>query len=298
MNDADLFRLLAEHVREGVYVVDRQRRIVEWNDAAEHITGYLRAEVLGHACESDLLLHCDATGQVLCGSGCPLSSCMASGRRRSMKVFLRHKNGHRFPVTVRAAPVCDEAGQITGVMEIFEQEDVAVGQDAPNMKDAGCVDEATGLLARRYAEWRTGQRLAEMEEFGIALGWISIELDDVEALEHRYGQLAIDAMVDIAARTLAANVGSMDLLARWGATEFRVATYGRAPGEVRELAEALAALIRTSDLMWWGDLLGGKVSVGATFAFPGDSVLSIEGRAAAACQTSRSLGGNRATFLY
>jgi PAS domain S-box-containing protein len=297
MNDADLFRLLADHIREGVYVVDRQRQIVEWSAAAEQITGYLRAEVLGHACESDLLLHCDGTGHVLCGADCPLTSCMVSGRRRSMKVFIRHKNGHRVPVTVRAAPVCDEGGQVAGVMEIFEQDDVAVGQNAPNLQDVGCVDEPTGLLARRYAEWRTAQRLAEMEEFGVALGWICIELDDVAALEHRYGQLAIDAMVDIAARTLAANVGPMDLLARWGSTGFRIATYGRAPGEVRELAETLAALIRTSDLMWWGDLLGGKASLGATLAVPGDSVSSIEARASAACQTSRSLGGNRATLL-
>jgi PAS domain S-box-containing protein len=284
-------------VREGVYVVDGQRRIVEWNAAAERITGYLRTEVLGHACESDLLLHCDASGNVLCGAGCPLTSCMASGRRRDMKVFIRHKNGHRIPVSLRAAPVCDETGQVIGVMEIFEQDDVAAGQNAPNPQEVGLLDEPTGLLARRYAEWRTVQRLAEMEEFGVALGWISIELDDVEALEHRYGQLAIEAMVDVAARTLAANVGSMDLLARWGPTGFRIATYGRARGEVRELADTLAALIRTSDLMWWGDLLGGSASLGATLAVPGDSVSSIEARVSAACQTSRLCGGNRATLV-
>jgi PAS domain S-box-containing protein/diguanylate cyclase (GGDEF)-like protein len=297
MNDAALYRLLADHVREGVYVVDLQRRIVEWNSAAEHITGYLRPEVLGRACEGDFLLHCDAAGQVLCGDGCPLASCLVTGRHRSLKVFVRHKNGHRIPVSVRAEPVCDPAGQIAGVMEVFEQEGVTAGQNAPNLQDVGCIDEATGLLTRRYAEWRTAQRLAEMEEFGVALGWIRIELDDIVALEHRYGQPAIDAMVDIAARTLSANVGPMDLLARWGPTEFRLASYGRAPGEFRELADTLTALVRTSDLMWWGDLLAGRVSAGATCAFSGDSVASIEHRASAACQASRSRGGNCATFL-
>lgn len=42
----DLYKLLAEHTRQGVYIVDRERRITDWNPAAEQITGYFRQDVV------------------------------------------------------------------------------------------------------------------------------------------------------------------------------------------------------------------------------------------------------------
>ena len=297
MNQSNLYELLAEHIQEGVYVVDRERRITEWNAAAERITGYLRAEVLGQPCQKDLLLHCAPSGEVLCGDGCPLVASMVTGHERSAKVFFRHKDGHRSPVTVRAAPVRDEHGQVSHVMEVFSQEDAGASPPLPNLLDNGCVDEGTGLLGRRYVEWRAAQRLAEVEAFGGGFGWISIELDDVAALEQRYGQPAIDAMVDLVARTLSANAKNMDLLSRWGPAEFRVATHGLAADGVREFSSTLTALIRASDLMWWGDLLSGRASVGATMAIGGDTVQTLDTRAVMACRTSRSRGGNCSCML-
>jgi PAS domain S-box-containing protein len=297
VHEANLYRLLADHVREGVYVVDRTRRILDWNSAAEQITGYLRQDVVGRACEKDLLMHCDATGRILCGGSCVVNCCMSAGRTYTLMTYLRHKNGHRVPVRVRSAPLRDAQGEITGAVEVFEPADIAGADQAVSLESHGCLDELTGLLVRRYAEMRTGQRLAEMEGFGVPLGWLRIELEGMTELEHRYGQPAVDAMVNLVARTLASNAGSLDLLSRWAPAQFRMAVYNRAPGQLREIANTLASLTATSDLMWWGDLLRATVAVGGVVAIPGDTVQSLERRSAAACETSRSLGPNRATIL-
>ena len=41
---------LLDQISDGVYFVDRDRRITYWNSGAERITGYTAAEVLGHSC--------------------------------------------------------------------------------------------------------------------------------------------------------------------------------------------------------------------------------------------------------
>lgn len=293
----DLYKLLAEHTRQGVYIVDRERRITDWNPAAEQITGYFRQDVVGQLCRSDLLIHCDAKGRILCGDRCPLTAAIQGGHSSATTVFLRHKNGHRVPVHVQAIPIRDEAGAISGAIEIFEQEHSTPMRYAEALGSFGCLDDATGLLNRPYAETRLKQRLVEMELFGIPIGWIRIELEDLHALEHRCGPPAVDALVALAARTLMANNGQFDLLARWDTDQFRLAMYNCSPCQVREVSSMLAALISSSDLSWWGDLIHAHVSAGCTIAAPGDSVSSLEQRTAEACFTSRAHGSGCAVLL-
>jgi PAS domain S-box-containing protein len=55
-----------ENLSDGVYFVDRGRRILYWNKGAERITGYSKDEVLGRRCRDNLLNHCDDAGTILC----------------------------------------------------------------------------------------------------------------------------------------------------------------------------------------------------------------------------------------
>ena len=48
MKDESIFyKSLLDNLYDGVYFVDRDRRITYWNKGAERITGYAAAEVLG-----------------------------------------------------------------------------------------------------------------------------------------------------------------------------------------------------------------------------------------------------------
>ena len=100
----EIFRALLESLPTGVYLVDRERRILFWNDGAERITGYHRQEVIGRFCHNDILMHCDQEERLLCGAGCPLLQTVQDGQPREADVFLRHKDGQRVPVRVRAVP--------------------------------------------------------------------------------------------------------------------------------------------------------------------------------------------------
>lgn len=113
---------ILQAINDGVYVTDRQRKIVYWNRAAERITGWRAAEVLGRSCYDNLLRHTDKDGHSLCGKEhCPLHRAMATGTSSATPslLFLFTRDNQRVPVQVNVSPIYNEAGQVIGGVEIF-----------------------------------------------------------------------------------------------------------------------------------------------------------------------------------
>jgi sigma-B regulation protein RsbU (phosphoserine phosphatase) len=109
-------------LNDGVYVCDRNRRIVYWSKSAEHITGWRSEDVLGRACLEDILSHEDKDGHRLCGAEyCPLHRAMVTGVTTQVPiiVFALCKDGRRVPTQVTTAPIHNEAGEVIGGVETF-----------------------------------------------------------------------------------------------------------------------------------------------------------------------------------
>ena len=71
---------LLESLNDGIYAVDRDRRILYWSRSAERITGWSEKDILGKRCSDDVLSHVDKQGRPLCGSErCPLHRSMVTG---------------------------------------------------------------------------------------------------------------------------------------------------------------------------------------------------------------------------
>lgn len=113
---------IIDSLSDGVYVCDRDRRIVFWSKSAEKITGWGSEEVLGRACLDDILNHVDKDGHRLCGEEyCPLHRAMVTGvaTRVPVIVFALCKNGKRVPTQVTTAPIFNEEGEVIGGVETF-----------------------------------------------------------------------------------------------------------------------------------------------------------------------------------
>ena len=277
LHNAELCQALLDQVGEGVYVVDRERRVLYWNQGAQEITGYREHEVVGQFCNGDLLMHCDSSGSVLCGSACPLSHTMQDGMPRDCAIFLRHRHGHRLPVRVRAMPLRSGSGEIVGAIELF-QPATPSRQQSGALHAFGCMDPLTGLPNRAYAELLAQQAVAAWERFEVPFGWIRFDLNDSEDLCRRYGLGALNAVLLLIARTLAANLGPYDILSCWGDARFRVGTHFAFGEELEEFARLLAVLVRLSNVEWWGNPLAITVSVGVAMARLGDTIESLEAR--------------------
>lgn len=113
---------ILQAISDGVYVTNRNRKIVYWNKAAERITGWKAEEVVGRSCFDDILCHTDKDGHQLCGEEhCPLHRAMTTSTASAapVLVFARTKSGDRVPVQVNVAPIINEEGKTIGGVEIF-----------------------------------------------------------------------------------------------------------------------------------------------------------------------------------
>lgn len=114
--------IILDSLNDGLYVCDRERRIVYWSKSAERITGWRAEEVVGLRCLDNVLAHVDQDGRQLCGEEfCPLHRSIVTDTASTspLIVFGLTKRGNRLPMTVSVAPVHDREGRVIGGVETF-----------------------------------------------------------------------------------------------------------------------------------------------------------------------------------
>lgn len=113
---------LLDALPSGAYITDRDRRILYWNKAAERITGWSAADVVGRSCYENILSHIDKDGHLLCGKEyCPLHRSIVTEQvgEDPMLIFAQTRSGRRVPVEVTVAPLRDASGDVIGGIELF-----------------------------------------------------------------------------------------------------------------------------------------------------------------------------------
>ncbi|MEW6360209.1 MAG: SpoIIE family protein phosphatase [Planctomycetota bacterium] len=121
--DMNVLSEVLDYVNMGVYITDRDRRIVLWNRKAEEITGHKASDVVGYRCSDDVLNHKDKDDRLICTSDfCPLYKSILTGKDSGdpLLVYAKKPDGRRVPVLVSTAPLRDKDGNIVGGIELFQ----------------------------------------------------------------------------------------------------------------------------------------------------------------------------------
>ena len=178
------YKKIIDDLRDGLYIVDRDRRVVFWNQAAERISGFSAEEVIGKHCADNILCHVDDIATNLCSSACPLAKTISNGASCDADVFLHHKNGHRVPVSVRVTPLCDDEGNIIGGVEMFSDTSYKSANDQrlEELEKLALLDGLTQLANRRYLDRELEARMEEMSRYEIPFGVLFMDLDDFKKI--------------------------------------------------------------------------------------------------------------------
>ncbi|ATW27514.1 sigma-54 interaction domain-containing protein [Candidatus Formimonas warabiya] len=104
---------ILDSVADGVFTVDHQWKITTFNRAAEVITGISQKDALGCPCRD--IFHSD-----ICDGACILKQSIESGRPITNKsIHIIKPTGEKIPVSISAAPLKKENGEIIGGVETF-----------------------------------------------------------------------------------------------------------------------------------------------------------------------------------
>jgi diguanylate cyclase (GGDEF)-like protein/PAS domain S-box-containing protein len=297
-DDATSFHAkLLDSISDGVYFVDLQRQITYWNRGAERLTGYSAGEAVGRHCPDNFLVHVDAAGHALCIDGCPLAGTIRDGRAREAEIFLRHKLGHRVPVSVKVAPITDQSGQVVGAVEVFSDATAKKKMErrVHELESMANRDGLTCLPNRRYTELKVKQALEEFQEFGKSFGLLMLDIDHFKQVNDLHGHDAGDAVLKVVSDTLVGSLRENDLVGRWGGEEFLLVLSNVNAHVLAGLAGRCRILIAESVVLRDQIRICVTASGGATLFKHGDSVQSAIKRADGLMYVSKASGRNRIT---
>lgn len=288
------YQRLIDHVRDGIYFLDTQRRISYWNKGAERITGYTAEDVLGFSCADNILVHVAADGSHLCVGLCPVMASLGEGTPQDADIFLHHKDGHRVPVHVHIEPLYDASGRIAGVVETFvdTSERNALLQQVEELRQIAFLDELTKLANRRLVESTLQARLAELRRYQWPFGVLMLDIDHFKVVNDTYGHAIGDNVLQMVSQTLAHTARPFDLVGRWGGEEFLAIVSNVTAEELPAIAERMRHLIAASFITVDGQPLRVTASFGATLAVAADTTDTLIARCDALLYTSKMNGRN------
>ena len=113
--------LILRSIADGVFTVDRERRILSFNPAAERITGWKEEEVVGRFC-SDVLRAETEEGQCLCEENCPLLRTIRDAevmQSNQGKEVISKKDGRKITVAWSIAPLYGQNREVIGAVSTF-----------------------------------------------------------------------------------------------------------------------------------------------------------------------------------
>lgn len=102
-----------DSVADGVFAVDRDWNIIYFNQSAGDIARVPRSEAIGRKCHQ-------VFNNKHCQAACLLRMCIEEDRKIVNRIVnLERLDGTRIPVSVSAAPLKDQAGEVIGGVETF-----------------------------------------------------------------------------------------------------------------------------------------------------------------------------------
>ena len=265
--DLNFYREVLNQVTDGVYLVDKDRRVLYWNESAYRLTGYTAEEIVGRSCQDELLCHVEYGGSNNCVNACPLLECITRGAKREIRVLLRHKDGHRVPVVARMRPVLGSDGSIVGAVEIFSDDTAQTDAErlTDEMRRMAFLDHLTQLPNRRFMEMSLQTALSEYQVHHNPVGVLYIDCDHFKRINDHFGHAVGDRVLQEVAKGLAGGLRPTDAVGRWGGDEFMAIIKGVTLERLKALADRCVEMASSISISAGNEAkIKPAISVGAT----------------------------------
>jgi len=297
-SNPEYYKMVLDSIFDGVYILNRDRRIVYWNQGAERIAGFKGSEVIGRQCRDEVLMHVDEEGKSLCPLNCcPAIQTISDGQERRRKLYIRHKNGHRVAVLNRCSPLKNASGETVGAVEIFTDSRGLLEDriKVEGLAKLGLLDSVTQVGNRKYAMLLLQRSFNEMVRYSWNFAVLGLTTDNLEMIEECYGRDAADEVLQAISRTVSNSLPSGDMMSHWAPRTLLAIIPHAEPKQVQVVGEAVRALVEQSQPATVFGPLSTTASVGLTMARKDDSLESLLARVGTLIYRSKARGGNTVT---
>jgi len=217
--------LLFEGMRDGVLVLDRLNRVVDYNHTAQKIIKDLSADRIGCPVQDVLQAYPNLLNQILCDPE----------KQAELQIF----QGDRcYYYNFRIWPIVDRRNQLLGktIILIDTTEQVMLLE---KLRTMATVDSLTGVFNRRHFIELCGKEIDRAKRSGRSISLIIMDLDHFKEINDTYGHEAGDYTLKVVAQTCRNCLRSNDIFGRYGGEEFTICLPETPSDTALEVAERL-----------------------------------------------------------
>ncbi|NLJ40171.1 MAG: diguanylate cyclase [Clostridiales bacterium] len=224
-------------IGDGVMVIDQDRNIEFLNPAASDLTGWATKEALGRNYKEVLVLSHEDESLDIEDS---VEKAFLTGKDQKIgdDVILISKNGRKYYVEEKAAPIPGAKGSPVGVVLTFRD----VTEKKEHIKEIEYMsfhDPLTGLYNRRFFEAEL-KRLDTSRNLPISI--LSGDANSLKLTNDIFGHTFGDLLLKKAAEAMKDICRADDIIARWGGDEFMILL----PKTDSEMAENIVQRIKSN----------------------------------------------------
>jgi len=289
VRNARLLETVINVAREGVLILDGNRRVVYANKAAGEITGLTGEELLagtgGFLSRQLDRVSCDAGDGGVC-----------VGRHWQEEIEIRPVGSASRTIWVSVDTQCRDEQQIDYYIVIMNDV-TGIHQSRAQLQHVATHDALTGLPNRALFEERLEQAVSRARRQNAHGALLLIDMDDFKRINDSLGHSIGDAMLTEVANRLQEASRVEDMVARLGGDEFTIILEDlESSGHAARVSNKVLEVF-TRPMMVDGLSLESSISIGiATFPVEGDSIADLVAQADAAMYRAKQAGGNQ--FAY
>jgi len=232
--DSKLLSAIVDRINVGVFVVDRDMRLLVWNYFMESHSGRPADEVVGHDLfEAFPELPKKWLERKIRSVFILRNFAFTSWEHRPYLFRFRHNR----PITGDAdymhqsctfQPILAQNGEVEAVcVSIFDVTDTSMYHNRlqatlAELREMSFCDELTGLFNRRHIEHHLRREFSRFKRYGSALSLLMFDVDEFKAINDVHGHLVGDEILREVAKRAQSCVRGTDFVGRYGGEEFVV----------------------------------------------------------------------------
>ncbi len=203
------------NIAEGVLIADATRHIVSVNTAAEVISGFSAAELVGMSLEATRSLP----------GGTPLDARtwdeLGYLGHWQGRVISQRRDGRSYPERLSLSAIRGDGGHVVRYVAVFEDATEAEAHQR-QLEHLALHDPLTGLLNRAAFEHEALRTLADVRRDGRKAALLFVDLDGFKAVNDSYGHAFGDQLLQQVGQRIQSQLQERDRAGRIGGDEFTV----------------------------------------------------------------------------
>lgn len=256
---------------DGVLLLDRASRILDWNRAALDLCGAEARNLMGTPVSELLPQWRSIGGRGVCADTTRrfiASIELPTQERRVLEITVRQVRAAG-PLRVATVVLMHDMSDMARVQEQLRNANERLELLNAELHAQAIHDPLTGYYNRYHMDDALEHEIERARRYTQSLGLVIMDMDGFKSINDRYGHPVGDEVLRAIAGALRDEVRSVDVLCRFGGDEFVIIMPGASAGHVERVSMRLKRRVAELDFRHGEDTIRLALSVGSA-VFPTD----------------------------